>query len=266
MEKNLKISILILALLLGACTPEKKTLLEAPSTPEPEDGTGLSDSDALLYFQVGTRWEMAESGSYELAKTNGQCQINSTDNVGASKNCVITIPEAKLYYSDIQFYTGSTNPAKCPIVTFTPYHYQRSASQTFKPRGQTEEIDCSPTADEPNILCFGGAAPGMFTDYLDSPSRYFNTELTKHASFDLKSENSKRMYGGDKVNYLVTNNITDPTSDDLTNGPRARTGAEWTDYKVSCKDQWEEPLYEINIIIQDENFVGTGTDHFEDWP
>jgi hypothetical protein len=47
----------------------------------------------------------------------------------------------------------------------------------------------------------------------------------------------------------------------------ARTG-EWHDYSVVCTDIWHEPQYQINFIIEDENWdpAGTGADHYTDWP
>lgn len=257
----------MMAALLGACTPDKKTITEASvEPPAEEEETGFA-VDSPLYFQVGTRWEMDEGGAYEVAKTNDQCHISSTDTIGAVKYCVVTIPEAKLYYSNLKFVVGSNNASKCEIVTFSPYYYRRSNSDKFLPAGQDSATDCSPTSEKgDDRICYGGAAPTLFSDFPKTRGRYFNTSLLRQFSYKLPSENSTKWYGGESVNYLVANNITNPNSTETGNGPGARTGA-WQDYEVACRDQWEEPLYQIHITIQDENFGGaSGSDHFQDWP
>lgn len=264
MEKTLKKLILIFALLIGACTPEKKTLLEAPSVPPVEEDTQYSAANSLLYFKVGTRWEGNAGGDLDLAENDGNCEIASSANKGDAKTCVVRIPEAKLFYSSINYIIGTTNPAKCPIIDFQPYYYRRSDEANFRPEGQTADVNCSTSATSDNKLCYGGSAPKLVTGFPENTGTYFITSLGKVAIFDLASENSIKWYGGAMVNYLVTNNLVATASTEVSNGPRARAG-QWHNYVATCLDVWYEPQFKITVKIHDENFDDTGSDHFQDW-
>jgi hypothetical protein len=206
---------------------------------------------------------MDTDGVYEL---NASCEVPRLAPIGTVKNCTFTVPEAKLYYSNLKFIIGTTMPSVCSIVHFDPYYYRRSTNAAFKPPGEETDIDCSATPAADN-KCYGGAAPTILDDFPKNTGRYFNTNLSGQQSFLLPSENTTRLYKGQKVNILATNNITDSTTTLLGNFTMARTG-EWYDYSVSCTDIWNEPQFTINFIIEDENWdpAGTGADHYTDWP
>jgi hypothetical protein len=259
--KNMKKFIMLMTVVfVAACSEDKKTLATPSTSPDPEEV--FSAVDSPLYFQLGSRWEMDGEGSYELAKA---CEIPKLAPVGTSIPCHISVPEAKLYFSNLKFVVGTTMPAVCPRLIFSAYYYRRSNEPDFNPAGQTEAINCSNTATKDDRRCYGGAAPAMFSDFPGSSGRYFNTNLKTQSTFDLPSENSTRWYGGSSVNYLTTNIITDPTLVVTGNDADARAG-QWQDYSVSCRDIWNEPIFEIEIFIQDENYDTTGSDHFTDWP
>jgi hypothetical protein len=261
--KNMKSFILVMmVVLVAACSPDKKTLAEASVVPDPDSNFEAVDSP--LYFQLGTRWEMDGDGVYEIAKA---CEIPRLAPRGTIISCPISVPEAKLFYSNLKFLVGTTMSAVCPILNFSAYYYRRSNAVDFNPAGQDKDIDCSATAKDDNPICYGGAAPSMFTDFPETNGRYFNTNLLSQATYMLPSENSIRWYGGNSVSYLASNVITDPTSTLGGNVAAARQG-EWHDYAVECTDMWNETLYKIDIYIQDENYdpATGGMDHFKDWP
>jgi hypothetical protein len=265
--KNVKnLFLVIMVVFVSACTPEKKTLAET-SIPTPSEDDPLQTVDSPLYVQLGTRWEMDTTGAYEL---NASCEIPKLAPLGTTKNCTFTVPEAKLFYSNLKFLIGTTMASSCPLIHFSPYYYRRSNVATFRPEGETADIDCLPATKPDNPKCFGGAAPAMLDDFPENRGRYFNTTLTGQQNFDLPSENSTRWYGGLRVNYHATNNITDPTSSLNDNSAMARTGLplEWIDYSVVCTDIWNEMQFQINFIIEDENWDpgGAGLDNFPDWP
>ncbi|MNL03886.1 hypothetical protein D3C87_1244350 [compost metagenome] len=161
--------------------------------------------------------------------------------------------------------------ASCPILSFAPFYYKRSENAAFQPAGKDEPTDCDPaTRESDDPVCYGGAAPTMIGGFPFSTGSYFNTNIISQSTYALPSENSTRWYGGQRVNYLANNTITDPTSTLDDNSSQARVGAgEWRDWSVSCTNMWGETMYKINFWIEDVNIDpdgGPGADQYTDWP
>ncbi len=146
----------------------------------------------------------------------------------------------------------------------------RSNSATYLPpdvTGPTGTIDCS--VDKPPVKCFGGAAPTLITDFPKNNGRYFVTQFTPEANFDIKSENALRWYEGYPVNYLITNNLSAANrAMNVTGGARERVADTFRDYYLSCRDNWGNTTHSLTVTIADENDdypSGTHSDDYPDW-
>ncbi len=135
----------------------------APPSEEPEDPVteGVSETSPL-YLKLGVQWEQ-ETGF----KFFDSCALDATDSIGTTKNCTITIPERKLYFSDLTFMMGTKNAAVCPVVIFSPYYYLRSSNAAYTAPGEATTTDCS-VSSKPTA-CYGGAAPALIG--ADFPSK-----------------------------------------------------------------------------------------------
>ena len=264
---------------VAACSPDKKSLAEPSEAPDADEDTNFQSSDSPLYFEIGARWEMEDSGPYDIqpaidAQTRDPrvCAVPRMATQGTEIFCAFKIPEARLYHSDLKFMVGTTMSASCPMLSFSPYFYRRSNNAVFKPAGQNTPVNCDPntsTTDSP--VCYGGAAPAMISNFPRSTGTYFNTNIMSYSIYQLLSENKKRMYGGVMVNYLANNTITSPTSSVGGDGAQARVGGgEWRDYSVTCNNMWGEMMYRIHFWIEDENVNPApgevGQDQYTDWP
>lgn len=274
-----KLITVMMLVCVAACSPDKKSLAEPSSNPDSGEDTNFQSTDSPLYLEIGARWEMEDSGPYDIqpaldpiTRTVKPCSIPRLASQGAEIDCIFRFPEARLYYSDLKFMVGTTMSASCPLLSFSPYYYMRSRDDEFQPAGKEVKINCDPatrTSNDP--ACYGGAAPAMIAGFPKSTGTYFNTNIMSQAIYPLLSENSTRMYGGAMVNYLANNTITAPTSSQGGNGPQARVGgSEWRDYSVECTNMWGEMMYKINFWIEDENVDPApgqvGQDQFTDWP
>ncbi|AFY00408.1 hypothetical protein Bdt_0701 [Bdellovibrio bacteriovorus str. Tiberius] len=234
---------------------------------------------------MGTRWESAaETAEFQNWKT---CSINpnspSTDLL-----CEVSIPEAQLYYSEVQFKMGSLQPAYCPILSFTPYYYLRSddapqdspgppdaqGNPTTVTTGGYVPPGAEPTSSPLNCesgtlpsLCFGGAAPIMVEDFPKNNGNYFLTSVQESHGYVLESSNSLRYYGSAKVNYTTTNNLSEVNrAIPVVGGLKERAANSFQDYEITCKSYWGEKLFGIKLILSDENWDDSGgLDHYTDW-
>lgn len=263
------LAILLLTTFNIGCSEEQKAAsnTELPST-EPEKVEGVEEKSPL-YLKLGVQWE-GDTGF----KFFDACALPSDAPVGAIKPCIITIPEAQLYYSTVTFRIGTTAGASCPVLKFSPYYYLRSISDKYTPPGGDKEIDCS-TADK-EAQCYGGAAPVLLgTEFPKNRGYYFLPNVIKETSFTLPSENKTQWYKGYAVNYAVTNDLVDTITAVLPNyanrisvNERAGSAANWVDYKVTCNDIWGKTLYTLNLQIRDENQSGNTAgpdDQYKDW-
>lgn len=245
--------------------------------------------DTALYFRLGLKWETAGEGdAFEKRETTDSSVCNvPVGATGGSKNitCTFSVPEARLYYSHVQFKVGTGAAASCPILMFRPYYYKRSNADVIAADpGATPPVVGSPGYTPPakdatplscstgkEIPCWGGAAPHLVPGFPDNKALYLMTAISPSSDFNLKSENSTRYYGTSVLtNYLVTNNL-DPVDrvGDVAPGVgrvNERVDSTYVDYKVTCYDKWYEQLYSITVVIADENIEGgMANDHFMDW-
>lgn len=268
------------------CSSEKKAALYIPKLSDGEGSEGSQtdvdvvpgvSSGSVLYFKLGMLWEQDSATEYAYAPDR-ICSFAPGAPSGVQV-CNIEIAELQLYYSKLEFKMGTLDRAACPYVQFTPYYYQRS-DQSISNSWVTpvSEIKCGDTPFASS--CYGGAGPVMFSDFATSPGRYIATALGNEASYELKSSNSVRLYGPVNTNLMVTNDIVDTATGQVstpTVGPPAipaianifeQVPGSWQDYTVECKDIYGATTHSIVIKISDKNTAdsaGGAVDHFTDW-
>ncbi|MFV8256277.1 hypothetical protein ACNQKP_00650 [Bdellovibrio bacteriovorus] len=285
---------LFLAMSAISCSEEPKALVptdtpstETPTTPTTPEVTepGVT-AGTFVFLKVGTRWESAGDGDeFQNWKT---CAV-TPNSPSSDITCDVSIPEAQLYRSKVEFKVGSLNPDYCPILTFRPYYYKRSDSSpqttnTGPPDGSGNPtpvttggyvpygsdsgatvLSCAPgtTVKE----CFGGAAPVMIDDFPKNSGKYFLTNVQSVRSFVLDASNQARYYGNNLVNYMVINDLSAVNrAIPLTNDPRERVADKYYDYEIECTSYWGERLFGITLTISDENWDASGGfDHYLDW-
>ncbi|MFV3407079.1 hypothetical protein [Bdellovibrio bacteriovorus] len=290
----LLLAFLFLAVSVISCSEEPKELIptDTPSTenPTPTNPTipvpeGVP-AGAFVYLQVGTRWESAaENAAFKNWKTCAVSPSSPSTNI----ECEVTVPEAQLYRSAVEFKVGSLNPAYCPILSFRPYYYKRSDSYPVTtPTGPVDEngvptdvtsggyIPATAEANS-NALscgantnvkeCFGGAAPHLIEEFPKSTGKYFLTSVATSSSYILPSSNSVRYYGSFRVNFMVTNNLSAADRQNAVLGTvNERVADYFYDYEFECTSYWGERLFGITLTISDENWDSSGgADDYQDW-
>ncbi|WP_374029817.1 hypothetical protein [Bdellovibrio bacteriovorus] len=250
--------------LTAGCGEEPTAAAVLPSTDEVTNDGVIEGTP--LYLKLGVSWEGSDGQTTERM---GNCSISPNAPIPTTINCSIAVPELQLYYSKVHFLIGTLKPEACSAIDFVPYYYRRSNQANFKPAGSDADIDCS--ASPADKKCYGGAGPSMIEKFPADKGTYFLPYVTSSYDFVLESENSTRWYGGTHVNYLVANDVADP-SVAIANGPKQRVGGndpeDWMDYYISCKNLWGETMYQINLEIKDEDQEDLHTgpeDQFDDW-
>ncbi|WII71333.1 hypothetical protein QJS83_12755 [Bdellovibrio sp. 22V] len=258
MKTTARLLIFIGLLSLFTACGEEPGVVALPSTDEPLND-GVVDGTPL-YLKLGLSWEGTDGKTIERI---GNCSIPNLAPIGHLEECTISIPELKLYYSDVHFNVGTLADNSCAHINFSPYYYLRSTDAAYLPPGETSTVDCSPT--QKPAKCYGGAATNIAPDFPKNVGVYFLPSLNPSAIFTLKSENATRLYGGARVNYLASNSLT-KASQSVAEPPglkeRAGGAFNWVNYTFTCRDIWAKPLYTIELTITEEN---KELDEFDDW-
>lgn len=242
------------------------SVVVAPAT----GGVQPSQGDAL-YLKVETAWE----NNKEEKTTIANCKI-PYGSAPASFNCAAIVPEAQLFYSDLTFTSGTADRVTCSVIEFSPYFYQGSSSANFFPTykndtSATVSIDCS--AAPINADCFNGVAKVMVPTFPNKTGFYY---LTSDRSELVKSVASANELGM-ASNKFSANNL----ADQVTPQAGVYVGNSMQNYRVDCRDFWNELHYSINFTLNDEDYPGAGTtpggppsgetpggpgtNHFSDW-
>lgn len=276
MNKFIKINLFscVTVLVLANCSGEEKLATSSESPTPLVDGV---PADSPLFMRLNLRWEASsESSPYEYFQA---CYLNQGVPMGT---CTIKVPEARLFYSDVEFSVGTTDAVGCPIVHFQPYYYRRSNTTGYYAPGVDKDTDCSKSRSEISKDCYGGAAPQIVSDFPKNTSLYFLSMLNTTASFKISSSNKIRSYSG-RSNMMLTNDLPYGADADavtstpatgrylnVASGNAARLGGDpdsyFTDYYISCENLWGETTREIKIMIEDENVEnGINIDDYPDW-
>lgn len=245
---------------------KKKISTDTTDTPSADDA---STESSPLYLNLISYYEGTTSADQKSA---GSCIVPKNTVAGSTESnitCSVSIPEAQLYYSNLDFKIGTSDSNYCAIISFKPYYYLRSTSATFKPYpSSTDVVDCTDPSLE--ARCWGGAAPIIAPEFPKNFGTYFLPIAKSSTSYTLTSSNSRRQSNTDKsltTNTNVTNNL--PSALRNTSDSNANYGGDGTfqDYVVECKNKWGENLYTITLTISDEDYEENGTpqDTYYDW-
>ncbi len=224
---------------------------------------GGQDTSDKFSLSIQTNWE---GGT--VRTTHASCSVPYTATTGSSHTCTASVPEAQLFFSDLNFVISIPSKDYCAQVSFCPYYYVKSNDVAFTAPGDTTATDCS--VSPLNTKCYGGAAPYVtpsfsFPTYTCS---YVLPSNTSSITYKVPSENGNRTYGGNSVNYKTTNNLTDRTSA-IVSSPRTFIGGSgnFVDYRIICSDKWGSTKHSMTITVSDYNISDTGdaTDDYLDW-
>ena len=285
MKKFVSIFFIVVAGLLTLnCQESKKAAVIDIGSQTPDGPTVVTEVEGVtagspLFVKVGLAWETDSSSKYAFS---APCFFSPGSVVGDEKDCTFTIPEAKLFYSRVNFRMGSLDPVNCGRIVFEPYYFQRSnrmIANAFDP--SLSEIDCSANPTNPKDAgCWGGAAPILLgADWPLSKAKYFFPTTGNQNDYIIDSSNTVR-HLGTGVNWMITNDLTDrvtgyqatanadPTKPTIV-GANERLPNQFNDYFVSCVDIWGESQFKMRLIISDENTVnsvnGSVLDTYTDW-
>ena len=254
----------IMILILGTISCGKKQTAETGTTTDPSTSTDTIVSSPL-YIQVSASLENGGTKYFV-----GDCVIPANSTTGTVKACTISSPELLMYYSDYSFTVG-TNTSDCTTVSFQPYYFIRSTSNSYLPNSTaTSGLDCSTGALKD---CYGGPAVDIAPDFPQYTGVYFRSEGPISSTYNVKSSNSHRSGSSSNKSYFtntyITNNLADratPISNSIIDYVG---GGSFYDYTVTCRDKWAKSLFKIVLTINDDDTPNTtssgANDEFYDW-
>lgn len=108
----------------------------------------------------------------------------------------------------------------------------------------------------------------MIENFPEDTGKYFLSNLTTWSRYTISSENTLRTYAGDWVNYLITNDISDPTLTSNAGDSWDYVGNSLRNYAVKCMDRHGFVHHTLNLLFQDEDKSGAEDDpedEFTDW-
>lgn len=220
-----------------------------------------------LKFAVATAWDDAPTDF----QTHKVCEVPpATPRGGPVPDCTLSIAEARLFYSSTRFTISTDRPDVCRALTFIPYYYPRSLDPNYVPPGETSAPGCDKPLLERDPKCWGGAGVYIIPDFPRNGGLTMLTYASNSFSETVESEFKLRHYGGARVNYLITNDLTDRnTVITPVDEPKTYLGGDlMQDYEVRCEDQWGFLWYTMKIIISDEDYEGADNhveDEYENW-
>jgi hypothetical protein len=201
------------------------------------------------------------------AETPGGATIDTTDSsgtAGTSTECKIMIPEGQLYFSKLYINVAAPTSGVCQIVTFQPTQYKASSSATFVPPWSgtsASSIDCSGATSAPGVECYSGVAVDMVPSFPDYRAVWFRGIGGDYVEFTAESANTKAR----PSNRWSCNSLDAANEGTANYGGEAYVANSFRHYEIVCADKWLDPLYKINLVIEDEDTSSTGANHRDDW-
>lgn len=246
----------------GGSNDGSSVVTEPTPTPVPTpDPTSLSP----LTFAVATAWDGTPAPVFETHKV---CEVDPAAARGSVTNCTISIEESRMFHSSTKFTWATNRSDRCRALHFLPYYYQRASDNLYVPPGETVPPPCDTAVFERDKKCFGGAAVYLVDGFPASVGLTSLTYASPTVSKTIASEFSLKHYYGNRVNYLITNDLTDKATPIATNPKAYEGGGQWQDYQVVCEDEWGFPWHTLNIVISDEDYDGSDShaeDNYDDW-
>lgn len=250
-----------------ACSPVTQTKNTGGSSDSSSTGATPTDASSPLFLVLKTRYETGTvvSGAGECAIKNG-----ATTTAERFTACTISVPELRLYYSELQFSVGTANAVSCPFLTFTPYYFARSITNGVTFSGNYEARQCLANLSS-DAACWGGAAKSIVTNagftFPQTKSVYFTPEEGNMSKlYKLDSMNTQRQTTAAAVaaktisaddswttNCNVANNLDSGSraASYAGNGVNYAGSGYYQDYYVACRDEYYEPTYAITVTIND---------------
>ncbi len=240
----------------GADVGVTSSTVTTPETNAPIENASI---DADLYFKLERKWE--DQDEYE--EETLVCTVPK-DSAATDSTCSVTIPEARMFFSDFRFTWGSTNSSVCKVMIFRPYYFLGSnTSAAFVPYWSTDQsspLDCtvSPTPAD----CYMGSARYVVPSFPSNTSLYVLSAQQQEGSEEINSA----IQNGLISNRLMSNNYATPAAA-IANEYVANS---MQPYQVECRDEWYTLRHRITITISDEDEdggedPGGPEDHFSDW-
>ncbi|MBX3019090.1 MAG: hypothetical protein KF767_14475 [Bdellovibrionaceae bacterium] len=258
-----------LGLALGCSPPgggsnDGSSVVEPTPTPTP---TPTPDPATLspLTLEVSTAWDGTPAPVFHTHKV---CEVEPNAVRGSTTTCSLSIEEARLFYSSTKFTWATNRPDRCRAISFFPYVYQRASDNVYIPPGETAAPPCDAPFHERSPKCFGGAAVYLVDGFPANTGIVGFTFGTTSFSKSMESEFKLRHYFGERVNYLLTNDLIDRTTPIGTEPKQFEGLGFWRDYEVICEDEWGFPWHKLVVTISDENYDGSDghpEDEYDDW-
>ena len=214
----------------------------------------------LFDVQVQTAYENTNTNTLEQ-----DCNIPVGTPVGTSIACLALVPEGRLHFSSVSLVVSAGKSSGCEIIQVSPYYYQASTAVAFTPTWLTAPIDCSGGAAAPKD-CYSGPATVLVPGFPSFTGLYFLTAFSASQTFMFPSANiSKRLSNRWASNALIVRNAPIVIAGD------GYVANSMHDYQFVCNDRWTQPLYTINLTIQDNDDLATGNTNvnnpaFDQWP
>ena len=262
------LGILALMVLSAACSDTKRQA--GGSASGGSDGGSGDAEDGVTDFAADTLFGMRLVSNYwtqtDTFTTEKLCEINSTTPQGTLATCSVSIPENRLYFSQLTFTVTAKESLNCSTVHFRPFWYQMSASSAYQANWMDAPADCLTTQPIP-IDCYSGVAVSIVPSFPKFDS------IVVRAEGDLEYEYPKADSGFERsrlsnrwaANNLVARaaNYDFGTDEYLANSMR--------DYRFECRDKWHELVYGIVLTISDDDLStgnpapGGANDQISDW-
>lgn len=249
-------------------------LLGCSGGPAATDDTGSTDpgseeavliATSPLYITLETQYDGDDNDGTSV-ENHGICNIDP-DNLAANNiNCTVTIPEGRLFYSNLTLNWGTGRPDLCPRIEFFPYYRKLSTSAAYVPAGLINDVDCT---DSTVVACYGGAALDIVPNFPINTGLWFPTDKVTNIT---KVVNSAWSLDSRYGNLHTCNNLSAAGRlADVTVGGTQQYESTWgfQDYLLKCVDPHQGTLFTITMIIEDEDTDASdtdlGNDEFYDW-
>lgn len=254
--------------------------------PEPTSGTGIAVSkintvDGSAYFKI----ETARYDKPEVKTIKATCQIFPGD--PTSKTCTLIIPEEELFYSKFYMTFGVDAGASvaCKVINFTPFAYLGSYSGAFVPPWayNSSAVDCNRNdpGEKLSADCYNGAAKQILSSFPDKsfihffPDEGVEGKAAVSAPYEIGMRYDNTWVANNLTNRAVSINLANgnSVSDRYVGTVDAQRASDliYQDWKISCMDEFYEPVYEITVIISDQDITAGDSpgdpvlDDFYDW-
>jgi hypothetical protein len=247
--------------ILAACGTRLSNDLAA-STPSgtvpPSVTPTITPSPTAVPFTGTNPMEVILNSQYETggpSTTEIDCVIPPGTSSGNVSTCNPIIPEGRLHFSTLTWTVNvglQDQTPGCEIVVFKPYYYQASSTANFLPSWETAAVDCSAS---PIITdCFSGVGTLIVPSFPQFRGVYFLVQANSTQNYSATSANLN-LRGSNR--WTVNNLANHAAAHTFSGGSDAYIGSNnYVDYQFTCNDRYMQPVYTVNMQINDMDIVG----------